>query len=119
MAAQVVAASCLLLLVSSLMVGAVQRLRSADPGFDYRHLVWVSPGLEAHGYRGPAAQAYLGVVRARAVGKFWKAPSVAAAAKPFRCCLFTLVLFPALLFNYEPANCLSHVGTEGDAQIEE
>jgi predicted permease len=61
-----VAASCLLLIVSSLMVGALQRLGSTDPGFDYRHLVWVSPGLNAHGYGGPTAQAYLDRLRSRA-----------------------------------------------------
>ncbi|MBL8220658.1 MAG: ABC transporter permease [Bryobacterales bacterium] len=62
-----VAASCLLLTLSSLMVGAVQRLNASDPGFDYRHLVWVSSGLKAHGYGGPAAQAYLDLLRARAI----------------------------------------------------
>ena len=76
LAAQV-AASGLLLVVSSLMVGAVQRLRSSDPGFDYRHLVWVSPGLEAHGYGAPAAQAYLDLFRARAV----ELPDVKAASQ--------------------------------------
>ena len=60
-----VAVSCLLLVVSSLLVGSVQRLGSSDPGFDYRHLVSISPGLRAHGYEGPAAQAYLDQLRAR------------------------------------------------------
>jgi putative ABC transport system permease protein len=61
-----VAVSCLLLVVSSLLVNGLQRLRGSDPGFDYRHLVWISPGLNAHGYRGPAAQSYLDLLRARA-----------------------------------------------------
>jgi predicted permease len=60
-----VAVSCLLLVVSSLLVKSGQRLRTADPGFDYRHLVWISPGLKAHGYGEPAAQAYLDLLRAR------------------------------------------------------
>ena len=60
-----VAVSCLLLVVSSLLVNSMQRLRATDPGFDYRHLVWISPGLKAHGYGGPAAQAYLDLLRAR------------------------------------------------------
>jgi predicted permease len=76
LAAQV-AASCLLLVVSSLMVGGLERLGRTDPGFDYRHLVWVSPGLKAHGYGGPAAQAYLDLLRAR-VGQ---SPDVKAASK--------------------------------------
>jgi predicted permease len=60
-----VAVSCLLLVVSSQLVNGLQRLDATDPGFDYRHLVWVSPGLKAHGYTGPAAQAYLDLLRAR------------------------------------------------------
>ncbi len=60
-----VAVSCLLLVVSSLLVNSRQRLGAADPGFDYRHLVWISPGLKAHGYAEPAAQAYLDLLRAR------------------------------------------------------
>ena len=54
-----VAVSCLLLVVSSLMVGSLERLGATEPGFDYRHLISVSAGLKAHGYDGPAAQAYL------------------------------------------------------------
>jgi predicted permease len=60
-----VAVSCLLLVVSSLLVNSRQRLGATDPGFDYRHLVWIEPGLKAHGYGGPAAQAYLDQLRAR------------------------------------------------------
>lgn len=60
-----VAVSCLLLVVSGHLVKSAQRLGAVDPGFDYRHLVWISPGLKAHGYGGPAAQAYLDLLRAR------------------------------------------------------
>jgi predicted permease len=60
-----VAVSCLLLVVSCLLVNSRQRLGATDPGFDYRHLVAISPGLKAHGYGGPAAQAYLDQLRAR------------------------------------------------------
>ncbi len=63
-----VAVSCLLLVVSSLMVGSLKRLGAIDPGFDYRHLIVVAPGLKAHGYDGPAAQAYLESLRTRAAG---------------------------------------------------
>ncbi len=51
-----VAVSCLLLVVSSLLVDSRQRLGASDPGFDYRHLVWISPGLNDHGYREPASR---------------------------------------------------------------
>jgi predicted permease len=60
-----VAVSCLLLVVSSLLVNSRQRLGATDPGFDYRHLVWISPDLKAHGYEAPAAQAYLDLLRER------------------------------------------------------
>jgi predicted permease len=60
-----VAVSCLLLVVSSLLVNSRQRLGDIDPGFDYRHLVWISPGLKPHGYGGPTAQAYLDLLRER------------------------------------------------------
>jgi hypothetical protein len=75
-----VAVSCLLLVVSSLLVNGLQRLGGTDPGFDYRQLVWISPGLKAHGYGGPAAQAYLDLLRARtaampdAASQVWLAP---------------------------------------------
>ena len=51
--------------MSSLLVNSVQRLGAADPGFDYRQLAWIEPGLKAHGYGQPAAQAYLDQLRAR------------------------------------------------------
>ena len=77
-----VAVSCLLLVVSSLLVNSRQRLGATDPGFDYRHLVWISPGLKAHGYGEPAAQAYLDLLRERtaalpdvkATSQVWLAP---------------------------------------------
>jgi hypothetical protein len=36
-----------------------------DPGFDYGHLVTISPGLKAHGYQESAAQAYFDQLRTR------------------------------------------------------
>jgi predicted permease len=63
LAAQV-AVSCLLLVVSGLLVGGLKQLGRAEPGFDYRHLLWVSPGLKAHGYGDAAAKAYLDALRA-------------------------------------------------------
>ena len=71
-----VAASCLLLVVSSLLASGIQRLRGIDACFDYQHLIWISPDLKAHGYGGPAAQAYLDLLRARTAGL----PGVQAAS---------------------------------------
>lgn len=61
-----VAASCLLLVVSSLLVSGRRQLAANEPGFDHRHLLWVSPGLNSHGYSAAAAGAYLDQLRARA-----------------------------------------------------
>lgn len=63
-----VAASCLLLVVASLLVSSMYRVRKTDVGFDYAHLVWIDPGLKAHGYQGAAAQFYLEELRLRAAG---------------------------------------------------
>ncbi len=61
-----VAASCLLLVIASLLVSSIQRLRHDDLGIDYHHLLWISPGLKTHGYNRPEAQAYFDTLRARA-----------------------------------------------------
>ena len=60
-----VAVSCLLLVVSSLLVNSAQRFGTSDPGFDHRQLAVISPGLRAHGYGDAAAQAYLDQLRDR------------------------------------------------------
>jgi predicted permease len=60
------AASCLLLFTSSLLVHGLERLAALDPGFDYQHLVWIAPGLKAHGYAGPSAHAYFDALGLRA-----------------------------------------------------
>ncbi len=60
-----VAVSCLLLLVSSILASSLRRLITTDPGFDYRHLAAIAPGLKSHGYAGPAAQDYLASLRSR------------------------------------------------------
>jgi predicted permease len=46
-----IAASCLLLIVSGLLVRAAQHALYADPGFGYEQVVAVDLGLSAHGYK--------------------------------------------------------------------
>ena len=58
MATQVVA-SCVLLVVSALLVRAMERAFDRDPGFDYTHTITVDPALYAHGYQPAAAADYL------------------------------------------------------------
>jgi predicted permease len=77
-----VTVSCLLLVVSSLLVNSRQRLGATDPGFEYRQLVWISPDLKAHGYGESAAQVYLDQLRERtaamadvtATSQLWLSP---------------------------------------------
>jgi predicted permease len=58
-----IAASCVLLIVAGLLVRALNRATSVAPGFDYRQVVAVDPGLWSHGYTPERAQAYLARVR--------------------------------------------------------
>jgi hypothetical protein len=74
-----VAVSSLLLVVSGLLLGGLKQLGHAEPGFDYRHLLWVSPGLKAHGYGGAAAKTYLDELGDRAGA--W--PDVQAVSQVF------------------------------------
>lgn len=60
-----VAASCVLLIVAGLLVRALDRMISADPGFAYQQVIAIHPGLSAHGYSPERASAYLTTLRAR------------------------------------------------------
>lgn len=50
-----VAASCVLLVLSALLVHALERALNSDPGFDYAHVVVVDPQLYSHSYSASAA----------------------------------------------------------------
>jgi predicted permease len=54
-----VASSCVLLIVAGLLVRAVQRATSTDPGFEYEHVIVVEPSLSEHGYSAARARAYI------------------------------------------------------------
>lgn len=45
-----IAASCVLLVVSGLLVRGLQRAYNYDPGFDYTRIITIDPQLYAHGY---------------------------------------------------------------------
>lgn len=64
MATQVMA-SCVLLVVSALLVRAMERAFNRDPGFDYTHTLTVDPSLYAHGYQPAAAADYFDKLEAR------------------------------------------------------
>lgn len=52
------AASCVLIVISALLVHALQHAVSSDPGFDYKKVVAIDPQLYAHSYSTPAAVQY-------------------------------------------------------------
>jgi predicted permease len=71
-----VAASCVLLVLSALLVHGLQRALKSDPGFDYRHVVSIDPQLYAHSYSPSAALSYTQNLKQRVQ----QAPGVEAAA---------------------------------------
>ena len=60
-----VAASCVLLIVAGLLGRALSHAISTDPGFDYRQVIAIDPGLARHGYSPARARAYLDALTAR------------------------------------------------------
>lgn len=60
-----VAASCVLLIVSGLLVRAAQHALYADPGFGYERLISVDAQLRQHGYNAAAAKAYFDQMQTR------------------------------------------------------
>jgi predicted permease len=60
-----VAASCVLLILASLLVRATLHTLYTDPGFGYEQVLSIDPGLRDHGYTSANAQAYLDQFQAR------------------------------------------------------
>ncbi len=54
-----VAGSCVLVIVAGLLVRALGHAMSAQPGFEYEHVVAIDPGLGGHGYSPAEARSYL------------------------------------------------------------
>jgi predicted permease len=63
-----VASSCVLLIVAGLLVRAVERAASTDPGFDYEHVIVVKPSLDQHGYTAARARDYIREISTRLRG---------------------------------------------------
>jgi predicted permease len=60
-----VAASCILLVVASLLARALDHATSSPPGFEYKQVLAISPGLSKYGYTGARSQAYLAALQDR------------------------------------------------------
>ncbi|WP_031495083.1 ABC transporter permease [Bryobacter aggregatus] len=60
-----VAASCILLIVASLLVRALNHALTSDPGFNYEQVIAIDSSLAAHGFTPAQAQAYLDKLRGR------------------------------------------------------
>jgi predicted permease len=60
-----VAASCVLLILASLLVRATLHTLYTDPGFGYQQVLSIDPGISDHGYTPAAAKAYLDTLETR------------------------------------------------------
>lgn len=60
-----VAASCVLLILASLLVHATLHMLYTDPGFGYQQVLSIDPGLGNHGYTPTDARVYLDTLQAR------------------------------------------------------
>jgi len=60
-----VAGSCVLLVVAGLLIRALNHATSAHPGFEYRQVLSIDPGLAKHGYSPAQARAYLDALESR------------------------------------------------------
>jgi predicted permease len=59
------AGSCVLLIVSALLVRAAHHVLYTNPGFGYEQAFGISPGLDSHGYTPAAARTYLDDLKIR------------------------------------------------------
>ena len=71
-----VTASCVLLIVAGLLVRALDRAISQDPGFQFQQVLSIDPHLATHGYSAPSAQRYMTALQTRLRG----IPSVGSVA---------------------------------------
>jgi hypothetical protein len=60
-----IAASCVLVIVSALLVRALDHAVTTNPGFEYLQVVSIDPGLAAHGYSASSARTYLNTLQSR------------------------------------------------------
>lgn len=60
-----VGASCVLLIISGLLVRSYQRTVGLHPGFEYKHVISLDPGLASHGYTDASAATFLQELQAR------------------------------------------------------
>jgi predicted permease len=60
-----VAASCVLLIVTGLLARALGHATSSSPGFEYKQVISISPGLSKNGYSPVRSQTYLEALQDR------------------------------------------------------
>ncbi len=63
-----IAASAVLVIVAGLLIRALDHALTAQPGFEFRQVVSIDPGLGAHGYTAAGARAYLDTLERRLRG---------------------------------------------------
>ena len=83
MLAAQVGGSCLILIISAMMVRTLQRALTADPGFEYERSVVLQPSLARAGIHGDAARAFWLLVKERAMNHPETQDSALALSPPF------------------------------------
>ena len=76
-----VTSSCVLLIVAGLVARALNNMASNPPGFEYRQVISISPGLSYNGYSPARSQKYLDTLEQR-LGALPGVRSVALALSP-------------------------------------
>ena len=79
-----VAASCVLLILASLLVRATLHTLYTDPGFGYEQVLSIDPGISGHGYTPAAAREYFDILQ----GRLRSVPGIASVS---------IVQFPPLV----------------------
>ncbi len=81
MVAMQVAASCVLLIVSALLVRSLRYGLSIDPGFEYKNVIALNPQLELFGFKAEGATAYWDQLKRR-VGALPGVESISLVLNP-------------------------------------
>jgi predicted permease len=78
-----VCGSCLVLIVSAMMVRGLQNALTADPGFDYESSAVLQAGLSRAGFDGDAARSYWQAVKERVLADTRTQQAALALSPPF------------------------------------
>jgi predicted permease len=115
-----VAASCVLVVVSSLLARGVIRASTIDPGFEVQRVLSVDPGLRAHGYTPARARAFFATLSER----LGRQPGVRSVALAIRAPLSHVTMTIGTELDGHPLSLLvnyvspEYFGTMGVAMLQ-